>query len=78
MEILKQLFTGKDNATLDLGRILWAQVLETYILVALILAFKVQSFSLVDFATGAGLLLTAGGIGVAVKAHTEPEGGKQC
>lgn len=68
--ILHQLFSGKDNLTLDLGRILWALMAITYMVVTF-----VRSDSPLDFvvwATGAGIILAGGGGALALKAHTEP------
>ncbi len=68
--ILKQLFSGKDNLTLDLGRILWALMAITYMVVTFVRSDNPLDF--VVWATGAGIILAGGGGALALKAHTEP------
>lgn len=69
-KIFHQLFSGKDNLTLDLGRILWAMMAITYMVVTFVRSSS--SFDYVVWATGAGIILAGGGGALALKAHTEP------
>jgi hypothetical protein len=69
-KIFHQLFSGKDNLTLDLGRILWAMMAVTYM--AVTFARSNSPFDYVVWATGAGIILAGGGGALALKAHTEP------
>ena len=69
-KVFHQLFSGKDNATLDLGRILWAMMSVAYMVVTF-----VRSDSPIDYvvwATGASIILAGGGGALALKSHTEP------
>jgi hypothetical protein len=61
-------FTGKNNETFELGRALWA--LGTLAMIAyqgVAIWYKGQPFSPVEFGTGFGAILAAGGVGIAVK-----------
>ncbi len=66
-DMLRNTFTGKDNQTLDLGRILWAKGVFVY--------FALTIYDLYNngnWATGLGIVLAAGGAALAMKANTEP------
>jgi hypothetical protein len=69
----QQLFTGKDNQTLDIGRVvIGVGVLGIFALTGVSLAMGAV-ISLMEFA---GALATVSGIscaGIAVKSHTEPD-----
>ena len=72
---LKDMFTGVDNETLDLGRILWAKLILFY---AIITSWHLYqnghgSFDFMSWSTGAAGLLAGGGAGLRLKAPTEPE-----
>ena len=70
-EIVKQLLTGKDNETYDIGRVTWLIGL-----VAVIgLAFYEVLYSTVsirELAESLGIVSAAGGASVAMKGKTEP------
>ena len=73
MNFLKTVFTGKDNQSGDIGRIIWA--FSTVALVfhegwATIVAH--QHFDAVSFATACGGLMAAGAAALGLKAKTEP------
>ena len=73
MEFLKHCFTGADNTTYDIGRVLWAlafiigMALNVYSIVA------GKPFDLQNFGIGVGALLLAGGAAIKVKESTEPK-----
>lgn len=71
-EIVKQLLTGKDNETYDIGRVTWLIGL-----VAVIgLAFYEVLYSTVsirELAESLGIVSAAGGASVAMKAKSEPD-----
>jgi hypothetical protein len=69
-KIFHQLFSGKDNLTLDLGRILWAMMAIAYMTVTFVRSDG--PFDYAVWATGAGIILAGGGGALALKAHTEP------
>ena len=73
MNWLHTALTGKDNASVDLGRVLFAASvavvlgLEVFVVVA-----RGTAFDVVSFAGALSPLLVAGGAGIAIKGHTEP------
>lgn len=67
------MFTGIDNETLDLGRIIWAKVSLVYCAVSAFHAYKTGQFDPQQWAIGAGAIMTAGGGSLALKAKTEPD-----
>lgn len=74
MNALRTALTGRDNASIDIGRVLWGVV--TMALCGLeghAVMWMHQAFDPMSFAGAASALLTAGGAGLALKSHTEPE-----
>jgi len=69
---LKQLLTGKDNETYDIGRVTW--LLGTVAVIALA-AFEVSAsqISLRELAEALGIISGAGGASVMLKKDTEPQ-----
>ena len=72
-KILRQLLTGADNSTHDVGRWLWLAGFIAYIAFQGYAILKGQSWDPQEFAFGLGTILALGGVGVAVKASTEPK-----
>jgi hypothetical protein len=70
--ILKQLLTGKDNQTYDLGRVSWLVGMVAVILLA---AYEVMhsTVSLRELAESLGIVSAAGGASVAMKQKAEPD-----
>jgi hypothetical protein len=70
--ILKQLLTGKDNQTYDLGRVSWLVGMVAIIALA---GYEVMhsTISLRELAESLGIVSAAGGASVAMKSKTEPE-----
>lgn len=73
-EFLTKLFSGADNKTVDLGRILWAKMSFVFCGVTVYSIYQGQLFSPETWGLGAGALLAAGGAGLGFKAKTEPSG----
>ena len=73
--ILKQLLTGKDNETYDIGRVTW---FLGFIAVISIAAFEVMNsnVSLRELAEALGIISGAGGASVMMKKDSEPDGDK--
>ena len=71
-EILKQLLTGKDNATYDIGRVTW--LLGTVAVIALA-GYEVvrNNVNLRELAEALGIVSGAGGASVMMKKDTEPQ-----
>ena len=69
---LKQLLTGKDNQTYDIGRVTW--LLGTITVIALA-AFEVSAsqISLRELAEALGIVSAAGGASTMMKKDTEPQ-----
>lgn len=72
MKCLCQLFTGRDNTTWDLGRVLWAKMALSYVALSAWQVTHGGAFEPVAWGTGAAALLAAGGAAIGLKAHTEP------
>ena len=72
-KILRQLLTGADNSTHDVGRWLWLAGFIAYIAFQGYAILKGQSWDPQEFSIGLGAVLALGGAGVAVKASTEPK-----
>jgi len=72
-EILKQLLTGKDNATYDIGRVTW--LLGTIAVIALA-GYEVvrDNINLRELAEALGIVSGASGASVMMKSKTEPGG----
>ena len=71
-EILKQLLTGKDNATYDIGRVTW--LLGTIAVIALA-GYEVMrdNINLRELAEALGIVSGAGGAATMMKKDTEPQ-----
>lgn len=69
---LLHLFSGRDNATLDIGRILWMKVVVAYIALSGWHVVHAGGFDPVAWGTGGAALLAAGGAAIGLKAHAEP------
>lgn len=72
-DMLRNTFTGKDNQTIDLGRLLWAKGVFVYFGLTIYDLYNNGKFDAMDWATGLGIVLAAGGAALAMKAKTEPE-----
>ena len=71
-EIVKQLLTGKDNETYDIGRVTWLIGLVAVIALAFYEVLY-STVSIRELAESLGIVSAAGGARVAMKSKTEPE-----
>ena len=71
--ILQNLFTGKDNETLDIGRVLWALSVITFLIMGVYSIRRGHSPDFLAYGTGLAALLAAGGAALGLKAKTEPD-----
>jgi hypothetical protein len=71
-EFFKHLFTGIDNKTYDLGRVLWAKISIVYCLISGWHVYHGNTFDPQQWAIGASAILAGGGGSIALKAKTEP------
>jgi hypothetical protein len=71
-DVLKQLLTGKDNATYDIGRVTW---LVGFIAIISLAVYQVMysTISLREVAEALGIVTGASGAAVAMKGKTEPD-----
>jgi len=73
-EVLKQLLTGKDNETYDLGRVSWLIGMLAVIALAFYEVMNAQAqVSLRELAESLGIVSAAGGASVAMKQNAEPQ-----
>jgi hypothetical protein len=73
MTFWKHLFTGRDNHTYDLGRVLWATSLFSFIAITLYSLYKGgYDFDPVTWGAGCAALLASGGAALGLKSATEP------
>lgn len=70
---IRNMFTGKDNKTLDLGRVLWAKAVLAFLGIAFYNVYKGNPVDYIAFGTGISALLAAGGAALGLKANTEPD-----
>jgi len=70
--LLIQTFTGKDNNTLDIGRILWALGVFVFFALSIHAVWRGQVFDAIAWGTGFGAVLAGGGVALKVKETTEP------
>lgn len=72
-KICKMLFTGKDNKTFDIARVLWAVSTITFLGISILAVIQHQSWNAMDFGAGISAILFGGGAGIGLKAHSEPD-----
>ena len=72
-DFLKNLMTGRDNLTYDLGRVLWCAAFVAGVTADITAYMLGKEFNLTDFGLGVGALLTAGGLALKLKENTEPK-----
>lgn len=74
MNALRQMLTGRDNATLDLGRVSWVVSLLAVITAAVLNSILLrQAIDLVAFSTAIGAVVAAHGAALWAKKDTEPQ-----
>ncbi|MEN6623547.1 MAG: amino acid ABC transporter substrate-binding protein [Smithella sp.] len=73
IKIFNQMFTGKDNRTIDIGRVLWAQISVGYMFLSGYSVYNGNDFDAVAWGTGAAAILGAGGAALGLKSNTEPD-----
>jgi hypothetical protein len=71
-EILRQLLTGKDNNTYDIGRVTWLISIVAIITLAFYEGMH-NTVSIRELAESLGIVSAAGGASVAMKSKTEPD-----
>lgn len=69
----KDLFTGRDGRTYDIGRVLWFQSIQAFIGLTAYALYKGGEFDAVAWGAGLAGLLAAGGAALGLKAGAEPD-----
>ncbi len=69
----RDLFTGKDNKTWDLGRIIWFQGALFYCAMSLYSLYQGLAIDPMNWGTGFAAILAAGGAAMALKNNSEPK-----
>lgn len=75
-KFFKDIFTGRDNRTYDMGRVLWFQSVQAFVLVTIYSLHKGGSFDPVTWGAGLAALIAGGGAALGIKAGTEPNQGR--
>lgn len=73
LDFLKHCFTGADNSTYDIGRVLWAIAFLVGMGLTIYGVFSAKPFDLQAFGIGVGALILAGGAALKLKESTEPK-----
>jgi hypothetical protein len=71
-KFFKNLLTGRDNLTYDLGRVLWALAFLVGICAVIYSLAVGKNFDLTNYGLGVSALLVAGGTALKLKESTEP------
>lgn len=72
-QILIDIFTGKDNSTTDMGRVLWGLGVMVFIAITIVSFIQDKNFDYIAWGTGFAAVLGAGAMAVKIKETTEPE-----
>lgn len=72
LKFWRDMFTGRDNRTYDIGRVLWFQSVQAFILISLYALYKGGTFDPILWGAGLSALIAGGGAGLAMKGSTEP------
>ena len=72
-DLLKNTFTGKDNKTIDIGRVIWMMGSITFIGCTIAELYIKGNWDAIAFGTGFGAVLAAGGFALKIKQGTEPD-----
>ena len=72
-KFLRDLFTGRDNKTWDLGRIMWAQGFVVYCAISVYSLYQGLAIDPMNWASGLGLILAGGGAALKLKQSSEPK-----
>jgi len=70
--LLLHIFSGPDNQTVDVARVLWVISVLTFIGFGGWHVIANHQFNPMEYGTGLGAVLAGGGAGVGLKSKTEP------
>lgn len=75
LDFLKHCFTGADNETFDIGRVLWALAFIIGVSLHVYMTLTGKPYDLQSYGLGIGALLVGGGAALKLKDTTEPKKG---
>lgn len=75
LRVFHDMFTGRDNRSFDLGRILWFQSIQAFIGISIYSLYKGGTFDPVLWGAGLAALMASGGAALGMKQGTEPPHG---
>ena len=71
--LLLHIFSGADNQTADIARVLWTLGVLSFVVYAGINVWHNHAFDPMAYGTGLGAVLAGGGAGVGLKVNGEPK-----
>jgi hypothetical protein len=71
-KFFRDMFTGIDNKTYDIGRVLWFETVNAYIFLTVYAIYTGKDIDFVTWGGGLAALLGAGGAAIGLKGSTEP------
>lgn len=72
-KFVKDLFTGRDNKTYDIGRVLWFGSAVAFVGLTAYAIHQGGIFDPIAWGTGMAAIIGAGGVALGFKASTEPK-----
>lgn len=73
IKLIKDILTGVDNQTYDVGRLLWVLGVLVYLGLSITALVKGQPWEPQSFGIGLGAVLAGGGAALGFKKATEPQ-----
>jgi hypothetical protein len=73
LDFLKHCFTGADNTTYDIGRVLWAVAFVIGLAMHVYMTLIGKPYDLQAYGLGIGAILLAGGAAIKMKESSEPK-----
>jgi hypothetical protein len=72
-KFFNDIFTGRDNVTYDIGRVLWFKAVCAFILISAYEVYRGVNIDMIAWGTGLAALLGGGGAAIGMKSSTEPD-----
>lgn len=70
--VLRHAFTGKDNSTIDVGRLMWGIGAISFIVLSIIMVIKTGTFNPLEWGSGFAVINGGSAAGVKLKESAEP------
>jgi hypothetical protein len=71
--IMRHMFTGKDNSTIDISRVTWAIGTFAFVLISAYFVWKTGQWNPLEWGTGFAAVSGGGGAAVKLKETAEPQ-----